>query len=514
MTPEQERSPHAAPYPVLTVAAVARRLGVAPSTLRTWDRRYGLGPSAHTAGSHRRYGPDDLHRLSVMRGLTLEGVPPAEAAQIALGTPTGDVLAVDVLAADAGAFADDVLADGLRHDGLRHDGLRHDDPRHDDLRHDGLPADDVLADDGRRDVLRPVRPVVPRPGRTAGPEHLFDPGRPDLTVGGALHVDPALLHLDLPDLPDLTGLSELTDVDAVPPARAERPGGLFGFAGLAGMPLHPLADAVPEPGRGAAVWITDEPLPGAPRGIPSAEAVVRAVPDPLVGAQALLGPAGPAGSAAPGRAGGGRVLSLPDASPRARGLARAAMALDTFELQRLLRDAFAAYGVIGTWDSMVVPVLSGLGERWRTTGEAVDVEHAFSEAVMSSLRGVTLTLRRPRNAVPVLLSCPDGDNHSLPLHVMAAALAEEEVGCRMLGAAVPPAALLSAVRRTGPALVFVYARMPVQDASVLRELPRQRPAPRIVLGGPGWDGVALPATAARVVSLGEAVAAVLGADGR
>ncbi|MEY3685921.1 MAG: hypothetical protein RJB00_871, partial [Actinomycetota bacterium] len=29
----------------LTVASVARRLGIAPATLRTWDRRYGLGPS-------------------------------------------------------------------------------------------------------------------------------------------------------------------------------------------------------------------------------------------------------------------------------------------------------------------------------------------------------------------------------------------------------------------------------------------------------------------------------------
>ncbi len=56
-----------APTPTLTVAAVARRLGVAPSTLRTWDRRYGLGPSAHTAGAHRRYSPADVARLMVMR---------------------------------------------------------------------------------------------------------------------------------------------------------------------------------------------------------------------------------------------------------------------------------------------------------------------------------------------------------------------------------------------------------------------------------------------------------------
>jgi hypothetical protein len=74
----------------LTVAAVARRLGVAPATLRTWDRRYGLGPSEHTAGAHRRYSASDLARLVVMRRLTLEGVAPAEAAQLAATTAVAD----------------------------------------------------------------------------------------------------------------------------------------------------------------------------------------------------------------------------------------------------------------------------------------------------------------------------------------------------------------------------------------------------------------------------------------
>ena len=44
----------------LEVAAVARRLGVATGTLRTWDRRYGLGPSEHQAGTRRRYTAADL----------------------------------------------------------------------------------------------------------------------------------------------------------------------------------------------------------------------------------------------------------------------------------------------------------------------------------------------------------------------------------------------------------------------------------------------------------------------
>lgn len=74
----------------LPVAAVAQRLGVAPATLRTWARRYGLGPTSHVAGAHRRYGAADLRRLAVMRRLTMEGVAPADAARSALAS-TDDV---------------------------------------------------------------------------------------------------------------------------------------------------------------------------------------------------------------------------------------------------------------------------------------------------------------------------------------------------------------------------------------------------------------------------------------
>ena len=65
---------------LLTVAAVARRIGVAPATLRTWDRRYGLGPSAHESGEHRRYCPADLARLTFMRRVITSGVSPCDAA--------------------------------------------------------------------------------------------------------------------------------------------------------------------------------------------------------------------------------------------------------------------------------------------------------------------------------------------------------------------------------------------------------------------------------------------------
>jgi hypothetical protein len=71
----------------LTAGAVARRLGVAVTTLRTWHQRYGLGPSRHVPGQHRRYTSQDLDRLQVMRRLTAQGVSPAEAAAWARRIP-------------------------------------------------------------------------------------------------------------------------------------------------------------------------------------------------------------------------------------------------------------------------------------------------------------------------------------------------------------------------------------------------------------------------------------------
>lgn len=68
----------------LTAGAVARRLGIAVTTLRTWHQRYGLGPSQHVAQHHRRYSEDDIARLEVMRRLTSRGLPAAEAARVAL----------------------------------------------------------------------------------------------------------------------------------------------------------------------------------------------------------------------------------------------------------------------------------------------------------------------------------------------------------------------------------------------------------------------------------------------
>ena len=70
----------------LGVGAVARRLGVAAPTLRSWGRRYGLEPSGRSSGGHRRYTAADVARLQVMLRLVRQGVPTATAAKAVRGT--------------------------------------------------------------------------------------------------------------------------------------------------------------------------------------------------------------------------------------------------------------------------------------------------------------------------------------------------------------------------------------------------------------------------------------------
>ncbi len=325
--------------PALTVAAVARRLGVAPATLRTWDRRYGLGPSAHAAGAHRRYAPTDVARLDVMRRLTLEGVSPGEAARVALATTIDEVAWV-----------------------------------------------------------------------------------------------------------------------AAPPT-----------------------SSLP------AAWAT-----GPERSGPSVEDVLVA-DDP--------------------RGRGGRVVALPGGSPAARGLARAALALDGPGVTEIVDTSLARRGTIATWDHLLVPVLTAVGARWEATGAGVEVEHLLSESIQTAFRAVISRVRQPLNPRPVLLACAQDEVHALPLHALAAALAERQVSVRVLGPRVPRDALASAVRRVGPAAVFVWSQSPATgDADSLAALGSVRPAPAVLVGGPGWREP-VPPDVSRVDDLVEAVEGVLRAVG-
>jgi DNA-binding transcriptional MerR regulator len=76
------------PGPVVgvRVGELARRVGVAPETLRAWERRYGVLRPARTSGGYRVYGREDELRARRMRELIESGWAAGEAAHAVTAT--------------------------------------------------------------------------------------------------------------------------------------------------------------------------------------------------------------------------------------------------------------------------------------------------------------------------------------------------------------------------------------------------------------------------------------------
>lgn len=68
-----------------TVGAVAAAVAIPASTLRSWDQRYGVGPTHRTPGNHRRYTGSDVHRIVLMAQLTGQGLAAGAAATVVRG---------------------------------------------------------------------------------------------------------------------------------------------------------------------------------------------------------------------------------------------------------------------------------------------------------------------------------------------------------------------------------------------------------------------------------------------
>nr|WP_198535978.1 MULTISPECIES: MerR family transcriptional regulator [Pseudofrankia] len=182
------------------------------------------------------------------------------------------------------------------------------------------------------------------------------------------------------------------------------------------------------------------------RGLPAAEAARTALAEDHA----------PRSSPAAVRDGGGRTVPVGRADPAARGLARAAMRLDTLAMHEIIAAAIQERGVAGTWDEVLRPVFAGLGRRHAATGGLIEVEHLLSRCVSEALAAVprpTDRARPPR----LLLACAADEQHSLPLEALAAALAEHDVPSRLLGASVPTPALTETVRRTRPTAVVIWS---------------------------------------------------------
>jgi len=166
----------------------------------------------------------------------------------------------------------------------------------------------------------------------------------------------------------------------------------------------------------------------------------------------------------------------------------AAEALDSLFVETMLRNEISENGIISAWQEVFVPVLIQVGAAWEKSGKGIEVEHMLTEILKRVLRESTSEIVVPLNTRPVLLASVGEELHSLALHALAAALAERGIETHFLGARTPVEAISSMVSRFAPPAVFLWAQLPVNgDPKFVTALPSVRPAPRVIIGGPGWN---------------------------
>ena len=169
-------------------------------------------------------------------------------------------------------------------------------------------------------------------------------------------------------------------------------------------------------------------------------------------------------------------------------LHRASKSLDKNFVETVLRKDIADNGVIASWTEVIVPLLFLVGDEWAATGTGIEVEHMLSEIIKRLLREGVAEIKNPVNAQPVLLASVGEELHCLALHALAAALAEKKIETFFLGARTPLEAISGMVKRSAPPAVFLWAQLEQNsDRKYFRDLPVVRPAPRVIVGGPGWD---------------------------
>ncbi|MGW6270199.1 MerR family transcriptional regulator [Streptomyces sp. NPDC055060] len=187
-----------------------------------------------------------------------------------------------------------------------------------------------------------------------------------------------------------------------------------------------------------------------------------------------------------------------DARRRCRGLARAAVRMDAESVREQITAAIDTYGLITAWEEVLIPTLRSAGRKWESAEDQyVEVEHLLSWHVSAALRhsyARSAARNKPADARPVLLACVPGEQHTLPLEALTAALAEHGRRVLMLGGAVPVEAMEATVRRTAPAAVALWSQSrSTADLPLARHLAAMRwgihgarTRSHVLLCGPGW----------------------------
>ena len=184
------------------------------------------------------------------------------------------------------------------------------------------------------------------------------------------------------------------------------------------------------------------------------------------------------------------VKGFEDREEVVNAIYKALQSFDRTFVEETLAHEIESYGIENTWSEVIAPTLFIIGKDWEDNQSGIEIEHLFSEILKRIFLSRTIELKQPLNARPVLLAAVGEELHSLPLYVLAAALCERNIDTYVLGARTPLTALSTMVTRCAPPAIFLWAQLPKNaETKYWQDIPAIRPAPRVVIGGPGWDSV-------------------------
>jgi CheY-like chemotaxis protein len=113
--------------PIYGIGAVGRLLGITPSTIRTWEERYGTVSPQRSPGGRRLYSRDEVERLRFVKMKVDEGIQPADAHRLLAERADADPVLTEravkggprplILLVERDPFATDLLEHFLREDG-------------------------------------------------------------------------------------------------------------------------------------------------------------------------------------------------------------------------------------------------------------------------------------------------------------------------------------------------------------------------------------------------------------